>query len=87
MQHSCPHCGADKHEDGFEVLDENVIHECRCDECAQVYYLLTAECAHCMSDLVFAWPSQPAAQAMSQLDCECCGHKISQQKELASASA
>ena len=86
MQHQCPHCGADKMNDGFEVLDEAVVHECRCDECSHTYWLYFADCAHCMCESVFIWPSPPSASALAELDCDCCAHKIHAQDLALSAS-
>lgn len=86
MLHNCPHCRADKDEDGFGTLNENEVHECRCEECTQTYFLYIAECNHCLSDSVFAWISRPTALSISELDCDCCAHKIHDVEDITAAA-
>lgn len=86
MHHSCPHCSSDLPEDGFEVLDEGVLHECKCEHCSKVYYLYFVECPHCVNDSVFTWATKPSAEGLTLLSCEFCGHKLSADETLEHAS-
>jgi hypothetical protein len=75
MKHECPHCNA-THDDDFEVLTEDELHEIRCAECSKPYFLFATECAKCLNDSLFVWATRPAHEALQQLDCEACGHKL-----------
>ena len=75
MKHECPHCNT-AHDDDFEVLIEDVLHEIRCGECSKTYYFYTAECTACLNDALFVWPTRPSEAALQQLDCEVCGQKL-----------
>lgn len=85
MNHSCPFCTSDKEEDGFEALDEGVIHEFRCEGCSRQYYLYFVECQHCMNDSIFTWASKPSVQGLKLLDCKCCSNKINADENLVQA--
>jgi hypothetical protein len=76
MQHSCPHCGFEKEADGFETLDESVMHECQCENCREPYVLFFVECEACMHDSVFSWATEPSLSVLQQLSCECCANLL-----------
>jgi hypothetical protein len=76
MQHNCPHCGFEKEADGFDAIDEGVMHECRCEDCGNSYMLYFIECEACFNDSVFSWTKVPSPVAVQQLSCECCAHTL-----------
>ncbi len=77
MRHECPHCGSPQ-DDDFEVLGENELHAIRCGDCGQTYSLYVCECESCLNDALFVWKNAPSDAAVAMLDCDVCGHRLSQ---------
>ena len=66
----CPHC-AHTERDDFEVLDERVIHECKCESCQSVYWAFFASC-DCGQDTVVTWGQGASFGGPLSLVCKEC---------------
>lgn len=69
---SCPHCGH-RYEDGLELLDNDELHEVRCEKCRQLFALLTTACPACSEETTLTWPESSMALHLSSLQCAHCG--------------
>ena len=80
----CPHC-SHAELDGFEVLEEGVLHECRCESCNKGYSLFFADC-NCGHETVLTWQVAPSSGGISKLACECCMSPLLKAEELCEAT-
>lgn len=80
----CQHCGQAE-QDGFEVLEEGVLHECKCEACSKVYSLFFVDC-HCGHETVASWQDPPTRETLSKLACESCMSPLLKAEELSEES-
>lgn len=69
---SCPTCGHG-YEDELEILDEDALHDFKCEKCSNPFYVLIKECVKCTVETVFVWREKPTWEAVSLLACGSCG--------------
>lgn len=81
MNFSCPTCGHG-YQDELEVLDEGEMHEFKCENCSNPFYVLIKECLKCAADTVFVWGEKPTWEAVSVLVCGSCGTSYLEPDEL-----
>jgi len=79
---TCPACGHSE-TDGFEVLDENTLHQCTCSHCGELFSMVFSECSFCLHDTVLTWPSCSAPKELprEQLHCESCARPLTLHNE------
>jgi len=75
LNFNCPYC-KHKYTDELEVLDDDVLHDFKCENCAKQFVMLTAECEACSKDTTFVWPETPSEETLSALQCSHCGQLI-----------
>lgn len=78
---ACPHC-KHEYEDELEVLNQDELHEIKCEECAKPFYLLIKECSRCAADTNFVWTDKPTWEAVALLSCGSCGASFLQPDDL-----
>lgn len=77
---ACPTCGHG-YEDELEVLGEGELHDFKCENCSNPFYVLIQECLKCTADTVFVWREKPTWEAVSLLVCGSCGKSFSEAEE------
>ena len=76
----CPHCGHTEHDD-FEVLEERVIHQCKCESCLSVYWAFFVSC-DCGHDTVKTWGQETSSRDPLSITCEkCCRNLMPEQEQ------
>ena len=74
----CPYCNY-KYKDELELLDDDVLHDVRCESCSEPFRVLTKGCAACGKDTTIVWRETPSEDVISSLHCRHCGkllHKL-----------
>ncbi|WP_126223399.1 hypothetical protein [Burkholderia ambifaria] len=66
----CPHCSTPA-TDGWELLDENVVHEMRCQYCQKTFFMRFFECQKCAEDNVTTSATEMDIQPQA---CSKCGY-------------
>ena len=77
----CPHCGH-HYEDELELLDNDVLHDFKCESCAKHFQVLIQECSKCRADTVTVWRETPTWEAVALIACGSCGHSFTQHDAL-----
>lgn len=75
LNFSCPYCNH-KYTDELEVLDDDVLHDFKCENCAEHFVVLSKECEACSKDTTFVWCATPSEEILSALQCNHCGKLI-----------
>lgn len=68
----CPSCGADHGDDGWEVLQENEVHQMKCEFCRTEFFVSIFECEKCVADNVISSLSE---HEVKNRTCRACGHR------------
>jgi transcription elongation factor Elf1 len=75
LNFNCPYCDH-KYTDELEVLDEDVLHDFKCENCDKPFRMLIAECEACSKDTTFVWRETPDSETLSSLQCSHCGKPV-----------
>lgn len=71
LNFNCPSCNH-KYSDDLEVLDIDVLHDFKCENCAKPFVMMNVECMACSKDTTFVWREKPGSETLSALQCENC---------------
>ena len=82
LNFNCPHCN---HEyiDELEVLDIDVLHDFKCENCDLPFVMLYKECETCSEETVFVWKEVPSLRLLPALQCGSCFkvfHKVNDEQ-------
>lgn len=77
----CPVCSHRYDDEILELLDHDVLHDFRCEHCANRFVALIKECQMCNGESVFTWQATPPAEVVDNLSCEVCGKPFRQREE------
>lgn len=72
---SCPYC-KHQYDDDLELLDTDVQHECKCENCGRQFALLTKDCRMCLGETSFTWQESPTVAQLSSIQCGKCSKLI-----------
>jgi uncharacterized OB-fold protein len=64
------------------VLDYDVLHDFKCENCSKPFVVLTKECAACSAETTFVWPESQNPETLSALQCGNCGKLVHPADEL-----
>lgn len=81
LNFNCPYCNH-RYIDELEVLDDNVLHNFKCENCTKPFVMLSKECEACSKRTTFVWPEPPCDEELSFLQCIHCGQLIHTVEEL-----
>ena len=75
LQFQCPHCGHLESDD-YEVIDEAVPANWRCDECRLAFRVIVLPCANCAGETVLSQIPGADLPPWNELLCQQCGQHL-----------